>query len=135
MLVLGGTTKANNVKIHSLEVSQGREIAIVLSWENSWNNTNFAISQQLPPNHDAVWLFFKYRLPSQSCFRHLNLDTNSKNYRHSTNVSIRPVPTGTGLLVIPELGVRGTLEQVSISFAIPSFLENQTFELEAHAIE
>jgi formylglycine-generating enzyme required for sulfatase activity len=37
-----------------------------LSWDNSWNLNS-------PPNHDAAWIFMKYRPLGQHGFRHANL--------------------------------------------------------------
>ncbi|NMB96098.1 MAG: hypothetical protein GYA02_05745 [Clostridiaceae bacterium] len=48
---------ANNVQITgaSRTGTSRNDIQFQLSWENSWNSTD------VPGNHDAVWVFIKYR--------------------------------------------------------------------------
>ncbi len=57
MVFLSVIASANNVQVSNVtRTGAGRDlIQFQLSWENSWNFT------AIPKNHDAVWVFVKYR--------------------------------------------------------------------------
>jgi formylglycine-generating enzyme required for sulfatase activity len=59
---------ANNIQVSNVSIS-GNFIVFNLSWENSWND---AI------NHDAAWVFVKFRYPNND-WNHATLNTSGHN--------------------------------------------------------
>jgi formylglycine-generating enzyme required for sulfatase activity len=127
----GGWAYANNVVIRAVETFGGDSLRIVFSWENAWHHR----PNEKPNNHDGVWLFLKYRLPQADRFSHLTLSSQISDYKYSSNIVIKPENRGKGVLILPPLGFRGNIDSSWIAFALPAFLKETTFELEAHAIE
>jgi formylglycine-generating enzyme required for sulfatase activity len=128
---LASRVDANNVIIRSLETLKGDSLRVSFSWENAWNHPR----DKQPSNHDAVWLFFKYRLPNSERFYHLVLAPEASGYTHAPNVIVKPERRGMGLLVCAPLGFSGDISSSWLAFALPSFLKETDFEIEAHAIE
>ena len=71
--MFSGSVWAANIQITVNPVIYERNIAdneiivrFSLSWDNSWKLNS-------PPNHDAAWIFMKYRPLGQHGFRHANL--------------------------------------------------------------
>ncbi|MDQ3073474.1 MAG: hypothetical protein M3Q97_09465, partial [Bacteroidota bacterium] len=50
-------SRGNNVSISAVEIAGANKISFTLSWENSWSLDGI----EVPYNHDAVWVFVKYR--------------------------------------------------------------------------
>ena len=63
---------ANNLQINNLQVIGNNKISFRVSWENSWELENIAA----PYNHDAAWIFVKYRA-ANGTWQHLDLDRKS----------------------------------------------------------
>ena len=57
LMLISASVWANNVQVTGVSRTgtSRNDIQFQLSWENSWNFTN------TPTNHDAVWVFIKYR--------------------------------------------------------------------------
>jgi len=73
LLLFSGTIWAANIQIFEPPVIVERNmddntivVEFGLSWDNSWNLNS-------PPNHDAAWIFMKYRPLGRHGFRHANL--------------------------------------------------------------
>jgi formylglycine-generating enzyme required for sulfatase activity len=73
LLLFSGSIWAANIQITQNPVILERNIndneiivEFSLSWDNSWNLNS-------PPNHDAAWIFMKYRPLGQHGFLHANL--------------------------------------------------------------
>jgi len=73
LLLFSGATWAANIQIFEPPVIVEQNIAdneiiveFSVSWDNSWKLHS-------PPNHDAAWIFMKYRPLGQNGFRHANL--------------------------------------------------------------
>lgn len=64
-LIFSFPGKANNLTISSVSITND-DIEFDLSWENSWKDA---------VNHDAVWLFIKFREPNQP-WLHATLNTS-----------------------------------------------------------
>jgi len=63
---------ANNLKIENFKLLNFNALEFKISWENTWN-----YSAQTPYNHDAVWVFFKYK-NDMGVWKHLNLKPQNK---------------------------------------------------------
>ena len=70
MLGIAWTTQANQLQLSNVRLVANDTLLRVahlqldVQWENSWRDNL---------NHDAVWLFFKYRAPGSQVWRHLQL--------------------------------------------------------------
>lgn len=73
-LVSAAGCYANNLQVSNVEVLPHRRIRFDVSWENSWNLEGASA----PYNHDAVWLFVKFR-ESGGPWNHLTLLPDSAN--------------------------------------------------------
>ncbi len=74
------TINANNLRITGVTQVSETEISFTVSWENSWE----VIGK--PSNHDAVWLFIKYRQCGVGPWSHALLDTVMANHSLSTGI-------------------------------------------------
>jgi hypothetical protein len=73
LLLLSVFVWATNIQITQAPMIVNRDIPghkitvrFSLSWDNSWNLNS-------PPNHDAAWVFLKYRALGSDGFKHCNL--------------------------------------------------------------
>lgn len=84
-LGLGNNPQLSEVQLH------GRDsLVLELSWENAWCNSL---------NHDAVWLFFKYRQGNDP-WAHLHLDTTATSAAILQGTAGLKLPAdGVGILV------------------------------------
>lgn len=118
LLFLSVTLSANNVVVNNVNrVGASRDqVSFNVSWDNSWNVTG------IPRNHDAVWIFVKFRecegggpwhhaLLSTTMSQHSfgpniiyaqpisNLDRLGNPGNHNTGVMVRRNTVGTGNIV------------------------------------
>ncbi len=82
LILATATINANNLRITGVTQVSETEISFTVSWENSWE----VIGK--PGNHDAVWLFIKYRPCSFGAWEHALLDTVMAN--HAIGVGLIP---------------------------------------------
>lgn len=89
----GGTGRADSLAVSAprLEPAQdgGQVIRVDVQWENSWRNDGAGAGHAAPGNHDAAWLFVKYRADSGP-WEHAHL---------SPDAAAHAVPAGAALAV------------------------------------
>lgn len=87
---------ANNLMISNLKLQGKDSLQFEVSWANSWHLD----STQPPSNHDAIWLFAKYKT-KQSNWQHLSVSTFQGDHtvEGSTNLAVQTVKDGMGLFV------------------------------------
>lgn len=111
--------RANNIDVQDINLSSQNPstkeatIGFDLSWENSWRTTNG------PANHDAAWVFAKYRVSSgpwlHAKLRYVNGTTDGHEapiggtitgVSGGTGVFIYRSQSGTGDVVFGDVGLR-----------------------------
>ena len=99
-------TIANNLQIKELSVISSQKIRCLVSWENSWrlDGTN-----ELPQNHDAIWLFVKVK-NAQNIWQHLDLSTEIAQYSQSNALRLQPSNDHKGLFISRNTTGSGTTE-------------------------
>jgi len=139
--VLANNVRVTNVAMSGMNTVSGTtQIALDVAWDNSWYDSD---------NHDAVWLFVKYRVNTgDNLWRHATLSTSghvttsgfSLDQANSKGVFLRRSGTGSGtadasgielqwhFAVDPERAVPGG--------AAPDFIDpDDVLEVKVHAIE
>lgn len=95
LLLLFQTGFSNHLQIRNSALAGEKQIQFEIAWENAWN------LQEAPANHDAVWVFVKYKDP-QGLWQHLDLSTVQSDFSAaSQQIEIQPVADGKGVFVVP----------------------------------
>ena len=66
---------ANNIQISNVTLTADTTLSFEISWENSWR-----VSTAAPHNHDAVWIFVKYKDCASSVWNHMDLSTSTADH-------------------------------------------------------
>ncbi len=80
---------ANNISVENVALTgqnAAQDYAYVqfdLSWDNSWKTAT-------PNNHDAAWVFVKYRKQGETAWYHAYLSTTDVDHSVTTNNSVTP---------------------------------------------
>lgn len=73
---------ANNLQISNGQRVGDNQVSFIISWDNSW------YAAGAPSNHDAVWLFIKYReCGSTGDYTHALLSTNMSLHTFSADIT------------------------------------------------
>lgn len=75
-----------------------RMVSFNLSWENSWRNDIEGDGYDEPYNHDAAWIFVKYKRNAQG-WRHATLSSNSSQHSVPSGCELEAVPDGKGVFI------------------------------------
>jgi formylglycine-generating enzyme required for sulfatase activity len=84
---------ANNLQINNVQVGSNHTISFDISWENSWALD--MVSKQ--GNHDAVWIFIKYKNDNGN-WQHLGLSSDNASHQ-SDSLAIETVADGKGVFL------------------------------------
>ncbi len=135
--LLANNVNVTNVTLTGLNtITETAQITMDITWDNSWYDNE---------NHDAVWLFIKYRVNTgDNLWRHATLSTTGHNaptsmsleQNNSTGVFLRRSEHGTGTANAPNL-------QLQWQYATDLKQENpnqnitptDVIEIKVHAIE
>lgn len=137
---------ANNVQVTNVAmggmntVSGTTQVSLDVTWDNSWNDSD---------NHDAVWLFVKYRVNTgDNLWRHATLSTAghvttagfSLNQANSKGVFLRRSGTGNGTADASGLELQWHFaadhERATPSGEAPDYIDpDDVLEVKVHAIE
>lgn len=94
-LFLLATAWANDLRLSDLAQLDPQTLGVSLSWDNSWRFD----STTAPGNHDAVWVFGKYRV-SGGPWQPLRFDTTAgQHYNPAGMVEVVSVEDGQGVFV------------------------------------
>lgn len=117
------------MKLENLAFVSSQEVQLTVSWENSWNTPS-----QAPFNHDAVWLFLKYR--NGTSWQHLNLSTVSGDHQsQDSSLSITATADGKGLFLKRLVEGAGNIINAAITIKLQQGLASGTYDLAAYGIE
>ncbi len=85
---------ANNIQIQQLELVENQELHFQISWDHAWN-----VIDQPPYNHDAVWVFGKYRV-NQNTWEPLHFSKENELHQSSAlDVHIQGVEDEMGVFL------------------------------------
>ena len=135
------SANANNVQVTNV-VRNGQNITFDLSWENSWN------VQGQPSNHDAVWVFIKYKKCSETIWNHALLNTNMSAHSFGSDITYAtPISehnrfgTGTGnntgvMIKRSDIGI-GNISPNSVTLNVvgPVAFDTDDYDIRVFAIE
>lgn len=104
----GNNIQITNVSLEGQEyIDQYVFVEFDLSWENSWRTS------AIPLNHDAAWLFVKYRLANQE-WHHMLL--RQTDYFAPTGSTIQVSPDSAGVMIYRDADGSGTVSWENIRF-------------------
>lgn len=87
---------ANNIRVENAAlakkdtVAKTASVVFDLAWDNSWRDV---------VNHDAAWVFVKFRPPGSNVWEHAILSSSSGAHGPAANSVIDAVPDGGGALI------------------------------------
>ena len=109
----------------------GRHLQCTISLENSWKLQGITA----PYNHDAVWVFLKYRKDNGE-WKHLQLNKNVGKYSFdSTVMEIETVADKNGVFVKRKMSGSGNIGALKFTMALDTSLAEGDYEFRAYGIE
>ncbi len=132
------TAGANNIRVTNIALKQqdvgGKTVRVQcdVGWENSWRNEL---------NHDAVWVFVKFRPEGSNEWEHAFLSTNSASHVAAANSEIIAVPDGTGVFIRRSGSYTGEVNYADTRLLWDyasngyAFAKGDSIEVMVHAIE
>ena len=87
-LLVSGISKASELQLDSLRLTSARQFSFTVKWSNSWSLPDSIA----PGNHDAVWLFGKYRYPAQE-WKPLLWPQDTARYEGTKENGLRALPS------------------------------------------
>jgi len=136
------SANANNVQVSNV-VRTGQDIAFDLSWENSWN------VQGQPSNHDAVWIFIKYKKCTETIWKHALLNTSMSSHSFGSAITYAtPIletdrfGNGTGnntgvMIKRSDIGIGhiNTNNSISLNVVGPVAFDSDDYDIRVFAVE
>lgn len=120
---------ANNLHINNVQVSGNNNISFNISWENSWALD----SSTAPFNHDAVWIFIKFRAANGN-WAPLLLSTDGALHQ-SDSLAIETVSDGAGVFLKRKHQGSGTIQNANVNLKWSGYLSSGTFDFKVFGIE
>lgn len=132
ILLLPLSLFSNNLKIKDLRYISASQLTFRVSWNNSWNLEGV----RTPYNHDAVWIFFKYRQAGKS-WKHLKLSPLNRSHfsGDSTLLEVNGVKDKMGVIVHPARPWEGDITGKKITVGLDRALENDFYDIRVFGIE
>lgn len=118
----------NNLQLTDLHLIDQQHIGVSISWENSWR------LDTSPANHDAVWIFVKYRL-GNGVWQHMDLSSNDQAHVADHPLEIKAVPDSKGVFVRRAETGEGVVFPNLLSLSLASPLPSGTLDLEVYGME
>ena len=135
---LAFSASANNINVANIALRQqdvGAKTVRVqfdVGWENSWRDEL---------NHDAAWVFVKFRPEGSNEWEHAYLSTNSASHVAAADSEIITVPDGTGVFIRRSGSYTGTVNYAATKLLWDygsngyEFAKGDSIEVMVHAIE
>ncbi len=120
---------ANNLQISKVQVSGNNKISFSISWENSWALDSLA----KPFNHDAVWIFIKYRTPNGEWMPLLL--SNDAAAHQSDSLAIETTNDGAGVFLKRNKQGSGNINSANVILEWSGFLSSGNFDFKVFGIE
>lgn len=129
ILLFCGQATANNLQLADTKLLDSKHIQLAVSWDNSWNLEGITA----PYNHDAVWIFAKYRKDGGD-WHHLDL-TDAKFIKDSLTLEAELASDNKGLFIKPKIQNIGKIEPIELIIEISDELESGIYDLQVFGIE
>lgn len=124
--------QANHVQVSQVSMVGSRQIKFTVSWQNSWKLD----STQAPGNHDAVWIFVKYReTNSTGSWKHVNLSDIATDHLAAGEVEIETVKDQKGVFIKRKNYGTGHIQAQEINLQWASFLPQGSYDFKVFAVE
>ncbi len=126
---------ANDVQLSDLRLADSQTLKVTLQWQHSWNLNGL----KKPFNHDAVWLFFKYKNSGDQGWQHANL--SSQGMKHNITdgtpglIQLKGVKDQAGLFVQRRKQGSGPIRPQTLSIKLANSLEKGQYQFRAFGIE
>lgn len=106
---------ANGLTFGPVSVLDAQTISFSVEWENSWR-----LADTVPDaNHDAVWIFLKYR-KNNGGWHHRNLSADASAHTATGNLQLQPSADGAGAFVSRQQIGTGTIAgQLTLTLEAP----------------
>ena len=134
-VLLSPALSANNLQVKNLVLTDSQHVAATLSWEHAWNLTD----EQPPYNHDAVWLFLKYRSTDDHQWQHARISAQSANHRitesPNNKVRLEGVADQMGLWIKRQQRGSGPVPDTRIRLQLAEVLPQGRYQFRAFGIE
>jgi formylglycine-generating enzyme required for sulfatase activity len=109
LLLLPSISFSNNLQISNLQVNANHKLTFTVSWENSWKLEGITA----PYNHDAVWIFLKYK-DTYGSWQHLDLSPDVSEHQ-SDSLDIETVQDGKGVFLKRKSTGSGNIDSASVT--------------------
>lgn len=121
---------ANNLNISNVTLTNDSTISFDISWDNSWSVSS------APYNHDAVWIFVKYRDCASNQWSHADLDTLSSNHTVASplQVHIDNIKDGKGIFLRRSSDGVGNIATTAVSLRMTN-IPAGNFDFKVFGIE
>ena len=119
---------ANNLRISNLHLIDPQHIGLLVSWENSWRLA------QAPANHDAVWIFVKYRMANGQ-WNHVELSGLNASHVAAPPLEVKVVSDEKGVFVRRAMNGSGTLPPTLVKLGLRDPLPLGFVDLVIYGIE
>lgn len=103
------TARANGIRVTNVSLRRHepalRQVQVVcdLAWENAWRND---------VNHDAAWVFVKFRAPDSDIWEHASLSPASADHQAGANGVVAATGDGAGVFVYAANAHTGAVQYV-----------------------
>lgn len=122
--------RANNLQLSAPSITGNDQMSFTISWDNSWN-----LSSTVPFNHDAVWIFVKYRAAS-GAWQHLDVSSISADHSVTTNtLAVDAVNDGKGVFVRRNAAGAGNNAPAVVNVKLLNSLPTGNYEFRIFGIE
>ncbi len=131
LLAIYTSSFANNLNFQNLNYVAPNVIELTVSWENSWNLTD----TEAPGNHDAVWLFGKYK---NAIGNWTPIKFSSFNQDHlllGDQITIETVSDEMGLIVKSNLNGPGDISNQILSLKISNLEDLSPYDIRIFGLE
>ena len=120
---------ANNLILDTLKVIDSKHLQCTISWENSWKLEGVAA----PFNHDAVWVFIKYK-QANGIWQHLNLKGDSL-FCDSTIIETETTTDSKGFFVKRKTSGSGNISAQKIIISLDTTFPQGDYEFKIFGVE
>ena len=127
--VCGLYSYANNLHITNVQIVGNNKISFSISWENSWALDSTAA----PYNHDAAWIFVKFR-SANGTWESLGLSSNTSDHQ-SDSLEIETVSDGMGVFLKPKEQGSGNINSANVTLQWSGYLYTGSFDFKVFGIE
>jgi formylglycine-generating enzyme required for sulfatase activity len=132
VLIVPLSLPANNLAVSNLLLSGRDSLQLDVSWANSWRMP----SSQAPSNHDAIWLFAKYKT-SQSGWEHLHLSSFQSDHavEGPSALELKAVQDGMGLFIRRADTGSGDISPTGLTLTLQQSLPQEDVAVRVYGIE